>query len=199
MNKLEKSSPLSTLKAMRDGLSMMILFTTMWIIIAEVSLSGRDHWIIGLLFLLVVIIFSYYYWQLHSYIRSMPDQNVIEESPEEKKRGKWFGIIFGLEGAAIFIANLVLSNTGLSYLFICSFALIVGLHFFPLAKVFNRKWDYYIGSWTVLVALSGLILILNNTCDQALINGMVCVGCALATSANAIRMIQSGLSLIRAK
>jgi|GEM_PF-3424163 len=76
------------------------------------------------------------------------------------------------------------------------FALIVGLHFFPLGKIFNRSFDYYMGAWTSLVAIAGIVLMHQKTWPVYLITTMVCCGCALATSVYGVMMVLRGHKIV---
>ena len=98
---------------------------------------------------------------------------------------------------AILITKNVLVNIDKDYLFIASIALIVGLHFIPLAKVFERKFDYYIGIWTITIAIIGLILIINKNYDYRIVNAFVCVACAVSTSLCGLKMINNGKIILK--
>jgi hypothetical protein len=113
----------------------------------------------------------------------------------QKERLYW--IIVALEGIAIFGANIILTNTGKGEYFISCFALIVGLHFIPLAKVFERKFDYYIGIWTISIATVGIVLILQNTLDYRIVNALVCTGCAVSTTLYGLKMINNGNNILK--
>ena len=156
----------------------MILLTIIWTIIATINISGQDYYILTAVFTFLVLTFVYYYLQLNRLKKKLP-LNEIEVS---EKSEKLYWIIFIAEGAAILIVRNILTNIGKDDLFIPSFSLIVGLHFFPLAKVFNRKFDYYIGAWTTLAALIGIILTIKNSWTQGVINSLVCFACAFATA-----------------
>ena len=95
------------------------------------------------------------------------------------------------EGVAILVVQNILANINKDELFIPCFALIVGLHFFPLAKVFDRKFDYYIGTWTTFFALSGIYLTIKHSMHQYIINAIVCFACATATTLYGLYMISN--------
>ena len=175
------------------GLSMMIVFTAMWTIMGEVALSQLDYHIGGIGFGGAVVFLAYQYFQLRHASKSLPKSVEVGEKKEDKR----FLIIFGIEGVAIFIVKNVLYNTNHDEYFIASLALIVGLHFFPLAKVFGRKFDYYIGSWTTFISLLGIYLIFDKQYSLALINAMVCFGCALSTVLYGLNMVKDAKDMLK--
>jgi hypothetical protein len=80
-------------------------------------------------------------------------------------------------------------------LFIPSFALIVGLHFFPLARVFKRKFDYVIAVWTTTIVTIGLILLIKGGFDERMVKGFIGVGSAFAASCYGFKMIYEGRNM----
>eukprot|EP01132_Coremiostelium_polycephalum_P017015 gene17015-20404_t len=113
----------------------------------------------------------------------------VDEVIENKNSGKWFGIVYALTGITIFIVVNVLKWTNHFKYFIPSFALIIGLHFFPLAKIFKRKFDYYMGAWTCLISIIGIYLITRNSVSNDAIVAFVGIGCAISTSTYGLRMV----------
>ena len=160
------------------GLLLMILFTTGWTILAAYFFGGIDYYLAAIVFGISIIYMMYSYLQLQKAASQLPDINI---EPNRKKE-RWFYTVFILEGVAILLAQNILVNTGRHQLFIGSMALIVGLHFVPLAKIFNRRLDYYIGGWTILVAVVGLLIISRNIDEYTSVNAFVCAGCAISTS-----------------
>ena len=78
-------------------------------------------------------------------------------------------------------------------------ALIVGLHFIPLAKIFQRKFDYYIGLWTIVIATVGLILISDKKYSPNIVNAFVCLSCAISTTFYGLKMIKDGTAILNEK
>lgn len=61
-----------------------------------------------------------------------------------------FGIIFGIESGLIWLCAMVLAHLGLSVWIPIAVAVIVGLHFIPLARVFEVPLYYWTGVLSVL-------------------------------------------------
>ena len=177
------------------GLFFMIINTTIWTFIAEYYLENKDYRLIGIFLGFIITAFLYFYFTFTKAQKTLIESNE-EKTVEEKSNEKWFLIIFGMEGLAILVAKNVLMNIHHDELFISFFALAVGLHFFPLAKIFNRTFDYYMGAWTCLFAIIGIYLITQKTTTVNLANVAVSLGCAIATISYGIRMINEGRKLL---
>lgn len=173
-------------------LFLMSILTIIWVILAEYYFNNSDYRIVGFIFGAILIYFIYSYWKL-----SKKKSLLLEiKEAEDPKKERLYWIILALEGIAIFSANIILTNIEKDELFISCFALIVGLHFIPLAKVFERKFDYYIGIWTILIAATGIMLILQQTLDYRIVNGLVCTGCAVSTTLYGLKMLNDGSKII---
>lgn len=177
------------------GLFFMIINTTIWTFIAEYYLENKDYRLNGIILGFIITAFLYFYFTFTKAQKTLTE-NTEEKTAEEKSKEKWFLIIFGLEGLGILVAKNVLMNIHHDELFISFFALAVGLHFFPLAKIFNRTFDYYMGAWTCLFAIIGIYLITQKTITVNLANVIVSLGCAIATISYGIRMINEGRKLL---
>lgn len=84
-----------------------------------------------------------------------------ETDEESRRRGRLVGIASAAEGVAIFVAVNVLVNVGLRDEVAPTIALIVGLHFLPLARWLPAR-PYYVTAG-VLVALGLVGLLIPNT------------------------------------
>jgi MFS family permease len=185
------TTPKASLDDMAGGLFMMTIFTAVWIGLAEYNLRGRDYWVVGVVFLAILLVFVSHYFKFVGVSKALPGVLPELKSAEEKKKDKWFMIIFGLEGLAIFLsANALINSNHFNY-FVPVVALIVGLHFFPLGYLYKRKFDHYMGVWTCIIAVTGILLTYWQLPVFAVI-GIVGIGCAIATAAQGIRMIAQG-------
>ncbi|MRX68691.1 hypothetical protein SAMN06265349_103233 [Flavobacterium resistens] len=177
------------------GLFFMIINTSIWAFIAEYYLENKDSRLAGIFLGLIIMSFLFFYLKFTKAQKNLPE-STIEKTEEEKKNEKWFLIIFGLEGIGILLAKNILMNINHDELFICFFVLIVGLHFFPLAKIFKRTFDLYIGTWTSLFAILGMFLITQKITPVNIANVIVSLGCAFATISYGFRMILEGRRLL---
>jgi hypothetical protein len=67
--------------------------------------------------------------------------------------GKWFGIIFAGEGIAIGVGSGILAGLNLVEWIVPLVALLVGLHFLPLARLLKLPFDYLVGGAIMLLVL----------------------------------------------
>jgi hypothetical protein len=106
--------------------------------------------------------------------------------------GKWFGIIFGAEGLGIFIGINIVINLGHPELTIPVIALVVGLHFYPMAKIFKRTIDYYLATWSTIIAVLAIVFTLNKTMTESAVFAFTGIGLAMATTCYGFYMVMSG-------
>jgi hypothetical protein len=191
--------PAVAIRSVGTGLLMMTVFTGIWAGIAYgAGLSGSHYQWLLLVFLVIMILFIIQGIWFFGIARKYPAIQSAEDAAEGKKMGMWFGIIFGAEGLFIFLAVNLVRNLGHSDLIIPVIALVVGLHFYPLGRIFKRKIDYWLATWTTLVALLGILFALNKTFSFQGIAALVGIGVAIATSSYGIYMIYYGKTMIKA-
>ncbi|MFS0728261.1 hypothetical protein [Paenibacillus sp. 1P07SE] len=86
--------------------------------------------------------------------RRLPPQADTTDAAAGKKTKRLFNLIFAVQGIAIAITVLLCVNTGRSELIPIIIALIVGLHFFPLARLFQVRLYYGTGGLLCLAAVA---------------------------------------------
>ncbi|MDR3694587.1 hypothetical protein [Mucilaginibacter sp.] len=182
-------------KGIATGLCMMAFFNLLWAGIAYGGLKETNWWFLLIAFPALSILFVINAIKLFGMAKYYPKLTSEADLAEEKRMGKWFGIIFGAEGLGIFIGINVVINLGYPQLTIPVLALVVGLHFFPLAKVFKRTIDYYLATWSTIVAVFSIVLTLNKTFSENGTLAFTGVGIAIATSGYGIYMLLSGWAL----
>lgn len=190
--------PREAITGVATGLVMMAVFTSIWAGIAFGGLSGTIYadFVLGLFGVFAGAFIAYSIGLFKAGKHFAPSANEADIA-EKKRTGKWFGIIFGAEGLGIFIAVNIVINLGHPELVIPAIALVVGLHFYPLAKVFKRKIDYYLATWATLVAVLSIILSLNKTLTEKQVMVLVGIGIAIATSGYGLYMLSEGKRLTK--
>jgi len=173
------------------GLFMMTVFTAIWVTIAEIAFMSRDHGTTAGAFGIVIIFFIINYIKIMQTAKEVGLASMEADEPVEKSRAKWFYVIFAVEGVAILVIKNILVNKGHDDLFVPFFALIVGLHFFPMAWLLKRPFFYFLGTWMSIMAALGFFLLYKGE-PVYLSTGLIGLGCALATTANGIRLIKMG-------
>jgi hypothetical protein len=179
------------------GLCLMALFTLIWAGMCFGGLNGTPYWFAPLLFPFFSIWFAVNAVRLFKIAKFFPMPVTEADIAEEKRTGKWFGIIFGAEGLLIFIGINIVVNLGYPDLTVPTIALVVGLHFFPLAKAFKRTIDYYLASWSTLVSLCGFVFTLRHIMPVNYVMAFLGAGLALATTCYGLYMIGAGRNVMK--
>jgi hypothetical protein len=114
------------------------------------------------------------------------DHTEPESDQDGKRTGRLVGIASGLEGAAILVAVNVVANTGTQDYTAPAIAIIVGLHFLPLARWLPAKLYYatavaLIGLGVVGIWISGAVLRLEVVCSGSACTLWVTSGLVLTT------------------
>jgi hypothetical protein len=188
--------PAIAVRSVATGLFMMVFFTFLWTGIAYGSLvSSPGRWVL-LLFVFCMIFFIVHAVRFLGIAKNYPSLSSVEDTEEGKKKGKWFGIIFGAEGLFIFLAVNLARNLGRPDLIIPLIALVVGLHFYPMAWIFKRKIDYWLASWATGIAICGIVFALNKNLNPETIQAFVGIGLAMATSGYGLYMVYYGKKMI---
>ncbi|WP_158994032.1 hypothetical protein [Mucilaginibacter sp. L196] len=184
--------PAAAVKGIATGLVMMAVFTLIWAGIAYRGLAGSNYWFALLVFPLFSVLFIVNAVKLYNVARYYPKLTSEADLAEEKRIGKWFGIIFGAEGLGIFIGINIVTNLGHPELAVPVIALVVGLHFYPLARVFKRTFDYYLATWSTIVAIVAIVLTVNKTLTETGTFAFTGIGIGIATTCYGIYMMVSG-------
>ena len=120
---------------MRVGSIIMSFFAVIWWLAGTLNSSWSPIILFGIPAAVLVFLFI---------IGKKGSNFPFERSEEEGRRiGRLVGITSGVEGILIFLAVNILDNIGKSELLAAVVAIIVGLHFFPLARWIPAKLYYY--------------------------------------------------------
>ena len=140
-------------RGMIGGAIILTLFGAFWSIIALANWAARPSWTLpgAILATIALLAISASRISATRGIESLDDP--IAEA-QGKRAGMLFGIIFGVEGALIFLCSMVLANQHLELWIPIGIALIVGVHFLPLAHVFEVPLYYGTGALCVLGVLA---------------------------------------------
>ena len=116
-----------------------------------------------------------------------PTPNISAD--EQSRRGRLVGIASAVEGAAIFLVANILANIGRSDLTAAATAIIVGIHFLPLAWRLPASLYYVTGASLFLLGVGGCF-----PSRTHLVPSVVCLAAAAilwATSALVLRVANS--------
>jgi len=184
--------PKIVIKSIGGGLLLMALFTMAWAGIASGGLTGTGHWIILVVFGIISISFIIYGIKMFTLSKYFTAPTNEKDKAEGKRLSIWYGVIFGAEGIIIPIVAGILVYFQKGNFIIPAIAMIVGLHFYPMASIFKRTIDYYLATWTCIVALSAIIATIYDIAPEATIFAFLGIGVAIATSCYGFYMIYVG-------
>jgi hypothetical protein len=189
--------PAVAVKSIASGLLLMAVFTLVWAGIAFGGLKDTNYWFGLLIFPVLSILFVVNAVKLFRISKYYPQLTLEADIAEGKKTGMWFGIIFGAEGLLIFVAVNVVVNIGHPELVIPVIALVVGLHFYPLARVFKRSLDYYLATWATLIAILSIVFSLNKTFTSHQTLAFTGIGIGIATACYGLYMVGNSRSIAK--
>jgi hypothetical protein len=173
--------PRAAVRAIGGTLLLMALFTTAWAGIANAGLQGADNYLHLTVCSLLSLVFIIYGIQLMLRARRFPKSRTAEDLTTGRKMWKAYAIVFGIEGVAIGAASAILGISGHGEYVLPVIALIVGLHFYPFARIFDRRVDYFIASWTCGVALAAIFATYSNSRPQGFIMAFLGIGVSFST------------------
>jgi hypothetical protein len=154
------------------GAAILTLFGGLWCILALVYWPARPVWGIpaasAATFVLLVICIL----RLMASAK-LPDSHDPAAAAKGKRAGILFGIIFGVEAGLIALSSALLANSGLGDWIPVAVGIIVGVHFLPLAYVFEVPLYYGTGALTVIGILGCLSI-------HAVGLRLLCVGLVMA-------------------
>ena len=188
----------SDVEGLRGELFHMILFSMAWALIGEYSLNFRDYFLGAGLVLLVVIFLAIYSIKLFNLEDSLKDEAAAAGDRKEFKRDRSYALILVFEGAAILVTWILLLNFHHQDWLISCFALIAGLHFFPLARLIRQHSYYFLGTFICILAVAGYLLLSLALVADHNVNTLVAYGCAAGAAVDGVRiMMRTRMELLR--
>ncbi|MES5261694.1 DUF7010 family protein [Priestia megaterium] len=144
--------PRAAVRGTASGVIFMAFFGTLW---AGIGIRGMQGWefpVLITLSLLIGVVLFISAIALIKNSRQLTNEVIKKDGARWRKKNRWFGIIFSLEGLFIAIAAFICVSTNHLNLFVPVMALIVGAHFFPLASLFQVPIYYITGTLLCLLA-----------------------------------------------
>jgi hypothetical protein len=170
-------NPMLTKARMRGiigGAAILTLFGGLWFILTLVFQPARSAWTIpaASVTTFVLLVVCVLRWAASA---NMPDSHDPAATAKGKRAGMIFGIIFGLEGGLIALVSVLLGRSSLGDWIPVAVALIVGVHFIPLAYVFEMPVYYWTGGLSILGILGCLLI-------HGVGPRLLCVGMVMGTA-----------------
>src|SRR5579863_2973462 len=173
-------------EALRAELIHMILFSVAWAIIAEYILNFSDYAIGGGAVLVAAVCLALYSIKLYRLEDDLKTDAGPAFETKQGKRDRLYLLIFVFEVAAILATWILMLNFGHANWLVSGFALVAGLHFFPLARVVAMKSYYVLGGWISVLAIVGYKLISAGMMRDSTVNIVIAYGCAAGALADGI-------------
>lgn len=145
------------IKGKAIGALFMIFFGAFWVFSAMFYRKGLPGWSFIAVALVPIGLAALALRQLKRASGVWPQVSGGERKEEKSIRRK-FRIIFGIEGVLIGLSVMLLVRLARPELIPVAVALIVGLHFLPLARLFRSRSYYWVGSLIVLLACACLLI-----------------------------------------
>lgn len=148
----------AAVRGIASGVFFMSLFGMLW---AYTGIMGLSGW--GMPFLLVIAVaigIALFIGGIFLMRASRKLTKEVSELPEfldGRRTRYWFNFIFAAEGLAIAIAIAVCRAISHTELIPPVIALIVGVHFFPLAPLFQVRLYYLTGTLLCLIAIFTMV------------------------------------------
>ncbi|HZR39101.1 MAG TPA: hypothetical protein VFB12_03225 [Ktedonobacteraceae bacterium] len=156
-------SPLPSRQVMQgraSGIFVATIFGAFWGLSATVFLSDVVRVSAYVLIGLVTLAFFGVGTQLLRYSRKLSSTVTREEAVRLKSVRRGFVIVSVAEVVLIVLAVALLGRSGASHFTLPVIALIVGVHFLPLARLFNVRVYYLTGALLSLLSLIALVALL---------------------------------------
>jgi hypothetical protein len=145
------------LRGQMAGAIILALFGGGWLITSLAMWPFRPNWALSVAIVTAVTLVVLCVFRLIN-LKSVARSQDPAAAQEGRRKGMIFGLIFGAECGFIGLCSLVLARYGLGLWIPIVVALIVGLHFLPLAKLFNVPLYYWTGALCVLGVVACLMI-----------------------------------------
>ena len=155
MSQRSQTLPRDAMRGLASGVLFMAFFGTLWSLIGVGGLHGWGApWllIVALLIGVTLLAGGLTLWRGAAQLADVA-------IPEADTTGRWFLIVFAAEGIAIGIASYLCNVTNRFDLFFPIMAIIVGLHFLPLARLFGVGFYYAVGTLLCLLGIIALLVV----------------------------------------
>ncbi len=159
MTQTSSTIPGFAVRGVASGVFFMAFFGTLW---ASIGVGGLQGWGGSWLSLVVVLIGIGLLLGGISLLlasRRLSNQGTNADAQQGRRTGIWFGSVFALEGIFIGVASVICNALNRFDLFFPIMALIVGVHFLPLAALFQVRAYYLVGTLLCLLSIITLFAV----------------------------------------
>lgn len=146
-------------KRIARGMTFGTLFGLLWLCIPfhDNNLNGIPL-ILSVIFVVLLIMGCIGLFHIAASTPKESEESMILHKSERSRTGKIFGVVFSAEFVLIGLAASILNSEGLYDLIATVIAIIVGVHFFPLAGLFKARIYNITGTVAVIAGLASLLV-----------------------------------------
>ena len=167
--------PAGALQGRAIGALIMTAFGAIWMISGAYALRLLS-WEIWLVIAVLTGLLCLMAWQRLQRARQIASTcAAVPQSQSIQDRRRRFGMVMAFEWVPILLTAVVLGRIGHPELILPAIAVIVGMHFIPLAKLFNVSLYYWTGGSFVLIAVVSFAI-----GHQVLRQAITGLGCGLS-------------------
>lgn len=175
------SLPRPVFRSIALGMFLMAFFTAGWALGAAISWTPAG-WAIFAVATAIAVFLVVDGIRLFVSASGIPGARTEADRATGKRMGVAFGIVFGVEAALIAAASTILGSLGFDDVIPVVIALIVAVHFYPMARIFRRTIDYWFATFLTAVSIAGLVVMLLLPDTSATVVGLVACAAALTTA-----------------
>jgi archaellum biogenesis protein FlaJ (TadC family) len=137
------------------GMTFGTLFGMLWLLIPfqDNNLNGTPL-ILSVIFLVLLIMGCIGLFHIAASMPKESKESAILDKTERSRTRKMFGLVFSAEFVLIGLGASILISKGLNDLVVPIIAIIVGVHFFPLARLFKAHVYNITGAAAVFAGLA---------------------------------------------
>ena len=135
------------------GALVYAIVSTVWTAIAFFFGDVGNPIVIGTVIALILLLVATAIFTL----RQASQSSLPQEASAEL--GKWFGIIFAAEGIGIGVGSGILAGLGQTDWIAPWVAIVVGLHFLPLAHLLKLPFDYVLGVGIIVLVIATVLIL----------------------------------------
>lgn len=158
MNPIHRSVDREAAEGLSSGVMFMALFGVVWAAAGAGALGGVTRVILLVVSLALAATLCLGSVRLCRAARGLSMDDSPQAQARRRRISRRFNLVFGLEAVAIALTVVLLGRYGLGTFIPAAVALIVGVHFFPLAGLYRVKAYYLTGATLCILALVAFLM-----------------------------------------
>lgn len=152
-----QSAPRALYQGYAIGALLLTFFGALWALLTMSALTAQQSVLLAIVVVIVAGVLSYAATRLLRAARQLPARVEPEGHAQGRTIHTWYGLVVVGEAVAIALASRLLNQARHDELIPLVVALIVGIHFLPLAALFHMPMYYLTGMVMIILAGGALI------------------------------------------